>query len=249
VNDLDEAIREALMLDEGNAPPAPTTWTTATTTVGSPRHLTPRLLTAAAALLLIVGLAALVVRWNSPASDVVPVAPPATAVLSQEERARVAANEAIVRQREALEAAAKAQYQALITQAAREQMVRDVVTAAADVGWTITLPTDHISQSSTDGHGVQYFEVRTTDSDVGQLLVSIRTGDAEAVAAGTHNRPDLLRSDGTASVYLGTDSPEARAVELFDGATIIYVRSESSNENARPLADLTTVALALNRIR
>lgn len=57
------------------------------------------------------------------------------------------------------------------------------------------------------------------------------------------------QSDGTISVYVGTDLAHARAVELFDSTTIIYVRSESTNQNASALTDLTTIALALNRIR
>lgn len=250
MNDLDIAIRAALILDESNAPPAPPTWTTPIIIVGAPRQPTHRWLTAVAVLLAIAGLAAVVAKWDATDHTVVPAAPNPTTVLPQQERARAAAIEAEVQRREAAEAAARARANGLATTAAQQQMAHDVVAAAADVGWRITLPTDLISQSSTDdGQGVQYFEVRLTDSAVGQLLVSIRTGDAAAVAAGTTNRTGLLQSDGSASVYLGTDSAQARAVELFDGTTIIYIRSESSNQSARALSDLTAMALALNRIR
>ena len=250
MNDLDTAIREALFLDERNAPLAPSTWTSPSLTIGTPRQPPHRWVTAAAVLLAIAGLGVVVARWNATDRGVVPATPTPSSVRSEEERDRAAAIEAEVTRREAAEAAAKANYQKLLTEAAQQKMVHDVETAAADVGWKFTLPTDLISQSSTDdGQGVQYFEVRLTDSDVGQLLVSIRTGDRQAVAAGTNNRTGLLQSVDRASVYLGTDSAQARAVELFDGTTIIYVRSESSNQSARALSELTTVALALNRIR
>jgi hypothetical protein len=80
----------------------------------------------------------------------------------------------------------------------------------------------------------------------GELQVSIRTGDAQAVANGTAVQRDLLERRDTAEIYLGTDGDAARAVELYDGTTIVYVRSEETND-ARTLDELTEVAVAINR--
>ena len=76
MNDLDTAIREALALDESNAPPAPFTWTSPIININAPRHPTHRWLTVAAVLLAIAGLAALVLRWTASDQAVVPTGPP-----------------------------------------------------------------------------------------------------------------------------------------------------------------------------
>lgn len=130
---------------------------------------------------------------------------------------------------------------------AEQQLAALVADAGAAVGWTIELPGDlTASESRTDGAGIDFAEVRLTLRDRGELLVAISTGDSDAAAAGTINRGDPLRTVGSATVYLGTNSTTARAVELFNGSTIIYVRSESATE-AESLDDLTTIALTLDQ--
>lgn len=129
---------------------------------------------------------------------------------------------------------------------AEQQLAELVADAGTAVGWTIALPGDlTASESRTDGAGIDFAEVHLTLHDRGALLVSISTGDTAAAAVGTNNRGGLLRTVGSATIYLGTDSTTARAVELFDGSTIIYVRSESATE-AESLDDLTAVALTLD---
>ena len=126
-----------------------------------------------------------------------------------------------------------------------------VVGAANRLGWSFVLPDDLISSSTpreatvteSSMAGRSYSEVKLRDSD-GWLLVSRLTGDPSAVKAGSDGRADLLRTDGTATVYLGTDGPNARAVELFDGDTIIYVRSQTAAPAA--LNDLIELALKVD---
>ena len=79
-----------------------------------------------------------------------------------------------------------------------------------------------------------------------ELLLSVRAGDPEAAADGTSDSGKPLRVEGTARVFVGTDSDEARAVELFDGDRIVYVRAESA-EVALDLETLVDIALVVNR--
>ena len=251
MTDFDGAIREALLLDESRAPDAPIAWDDLRITALKPSRPSRGWLIVAACLVAASGLAVVVARSSGSGRRVVPGAPTVTSE-SEQARQRAAAAEAELQKRKAAAArAAAAARLAELQKAARERrMFSDVAAAVAEAGWAVAPPSDPVSQNSTDdGRGVQYFEVRLRDGDVGELLVSIRTGDAAAVAAGTQSRGGLLQSDGTASVYLGTDSPGARAVELFDGTTIVYVRSEASNLNARSISDLSKLALAFNRIR
>ena len=129
---------------------------------------------------------------------------------------------------------------------ADNELARLVADAGSALGWTIAVPADvTASQSSTDRTGINYAEVRIRTQDGNELLVSVRTGDAEAAAAGRTNRDGLLRTIGSATIYIGTDSSHARSVELFDGTTIVYVRSDSLSE-ATSLNDLSSIAVELN---
>ena len=114
-------------------------------------------------------------------------------------------------------------------------------------------PTDLISQSSNDdGRGAQYFEVRLTDSDVGQLLVSIRTGDAQAVAAGINHRGGLLHNRPRAMVQTPADCNFPRALRrrqhcpsgCLDATAAILVRHVSKHDTTAPWPVLKRPATA-----
>lgn len=79
-----------------------------------------------------------------------------------------------------------------------------------------------------------------------ELLLSVSAGDPLAAVEGSSDRGQPLRVEGTARVFVGTDSDEARAVELFDGDRIVYVRSESA-EVALDVETLVDIALVVNR--
>ena len=209
---------------------------------------------AAALVIAIGGLAAIVATSDGQNRRVVPGASTSTTDPSQEARDRAEAErrqqeaEAERRQQEA--AAAAAQAEALAKEAA-EDLARQVAAAVAEVGWSVTLPADLVSQTAqlADSRGVANAEVRLRDGDVGELFVSILTGDAAAVEAARNDHGQELQAAGTASVYLVVDGPDARAVQLVDGMTIITVRSDSSTGSARSIPDLTQLAFAFNRIR
>jgi hypothetical protein len=246
MNEFDNAIREALVLDELRAPEAPLAWVGPSIASDQPRLPSRGWLIVAASLIAVAGLTAIVASSSGPDRRVVPGAATSTTDQSQAARARA---EAELRKREAAAAAARAA--ALARDAAQRLMVNQVAAAVSQVGWSVAVPADLVSQSTqlSTGQELQYAEVRLRDSDVGELLVSIRIGDAAevAAAAGSHGR--LLQSVGTASVYLVSDGTDVRAVELLDGTTIINVRSESSTAKARSLTDLAKLALAFHRIR
>lgn len=122
-------------------------------------------------------------------------------------------------------------------------LANTVVAAGDSVGWTVDLRTDLSSSNAfKDTNGSTYAEVRLTLRDGSRVLVAVRSGDPEA--ANTDGRAGLLEQVGSARIYVGTDGPNARAVELFDGTTIVYVRSEASS--ASPLATLSKVAQTVN---
>lgn len=244
MNNLDTAIREALVVDELRAPDAPLEWVGPSIAAEQPRRQPHGWLMLAAALVAVVGLAAIVATSSGPDRRVVPGSPTSTTDQDARERA-----DAELKRREAAAAAAEAE--ALAKDAADRLMVDQVAAAVSEVGWSDTLPADLVSQITQlpDAQGVAYAEVRLRDSDVGELLVSIRTGDAAAVATATNDKGELLQSAGTASVYLVADGPDVRAVVLLDGTTIINVRSESSTGSARSRSDLADLALAFHRTR
>lgn len=127
---------------------------------------------------------------------------------------------------------------------AQDDLARIVGASAAALGWAVGLP-DSITTSSSriTGDGA-YAEVRLALPDRGDLLVSIHDGGSSSTTVAGDGR-QLLRLSGSASVFLGTDSNSARAVELFDGTTIVYVRSESALQ-AQSLDDLATIAIDVN---
>jgi hypothetical protein len=133
---------------------------------------------------------------------------------------------------------------------AQDQLAAEVVSAANELGWSLSLPDDLISSAPgpvptiPTSPRAAYAEVHFKTGD-GQLLVSLCVCDDAAVAAGTTGRTGLLRTDGTASVYLGTDGDHARAVELYDRSRILYVRSESPTA-ASSLDVLASLAVAID---
>lgn len=79
----------------------------------------------------------------------------------------------------------------------------------------------------------------------GELLVSVNNGDLGAVRQGQAARGEPLLIEGTTKIYVGVDDPQVRAVELFDGLRIIYVRSELATETLK-LEQLVAMATSVN---
>jgi hypothetical protein len=138
----------------------------------------------------------------------------------------------------------------LTSVSATDQLAAEVASAAHELGWGLSLPDLIPSNADPAAPTIPatseriYAEVHFKNGD-GQLLVSMCVCDDAAVSAGTNGRAGLLRTDDTASVYLGTDGDYARAVELYDHSRILYVRSESASV-AVSLDELTNLALAIN---
>lgn len=133
---------------------------------------------------------------------------------------------------------------------ADDQLAADVIDIASVHGWEVTVGDGGDShQSYATESGVGYVEVRARVGDSSDtLLVSIRVNDRETVAAGSDGRAGLIRTVGTARVYVGTDSRSVRAVELFNDTTIVYVRFESGADAAPSLEELTDVVVAVDDI-
>jgi hypothetical protein len=129
------------------------------------------------------------------------------------------------------------------------ELERDVVAAATTLGWSIDLASNRPSSVvRTLAPGVVAIDAHFEFAgDVSGIQVGISYGSADAVKQGSENRGDPLSTNGAAQIFVGTDSPQARAVELFDGLTIVYVRSEPSGGEARSLDELSTLAIAINR--
>lgn len=131
------------------------------------------------------------------------------------------------------------------TQAADQYLAELIRAAGPFAGWTVQLPADLTSSSAVhEPNGASYAEIHLQLAADTTMQVSVRAGDPQA-AASSDGRDGLLRTDGSARVYVGTDGPDARAVELVDGATIVYVRSESGTPAS--LDELTNAALTINR--
>ena len=117
------------------------------------------------------------------------------------------------------------------------QFVADVVEAANDVGWDLTATEDLIGTSVEPGAVVTgEFSPPTTPfgyvadfrADGGRLLVALTYGVDESSVL-TVRASGALRTDGTATVYLGRDSDMARYVELFDNSKVVLIQSSSSS--------------------
>lgn len=270
MNDLDTRIREALDRDAERAPEPPATWT-GPVLATSPRDASRRSRTlvgsVAAGSIVVAGVAAM--AWWSPSGTSPSIqpgatpAPPATTISAAEEEAlrAEAVREAEQRRSEAVESRRVEEQLADVQRRvdaersmleALEEFADTVAVAGAGLGWNLPRsdirPTNGSIESdpTPDGTSARFVEVRADDPDIaGELLVSARTGDADAVTAGRNGHREPLTAAGSTEVHLGVDSDTARAVELFDldSATIVYVRSESSDARARPVGDLITLAL------
>ncbi|MDY7101446.1 MAG: hypothetical protein S0880_09690 [Actinomycetota bacterium] len=131
----------------------------------------------------------------------------------------------------------------------REAHLASTVAAAGrGLGWDVDVPGDVLATTSRAPlPGVTFTEVHLDlGGAAGRLQVSYLRGDADAVAEGTSVERELVEQRGTADIYEGTDGNTARAVELFDGTTIVYVRSEWTSD-ARSFAELVEIADAVNR--
>ena len=247
MNDLDTRIREALDLDAARAPESPATWTgpVLTTTHDTSRRSRTLVGSVAAGSILVAGVAAM--AWWPPSDNsptIEPAAtpdPPATTISADEEdRLR----EEAVREAEQRRLEAETSMQVAV-----DELATAVAGATAAIGWNGPLTEVRSAGGSIDGPDTVFAEVRVADPDVaGELLVSVSTGDADAVTSGRDGHGEPLTVDGATEVYLGTDSDAARAVELFDldTTTIVYVRSESADGRARSVDDLITLALDIN---
>lgn len=254
MNDLDTRIREALDRDAARAPEPPATWTgpVLTTTNDTSRRSRTLVGSVAAGSMLVAGVAAM--AWWPPSDNsptIEPAAtpdPPATKIsVDEEERLREeAVREAEQRRLEAEQRRLEAEAS---MQVAVDELAAAVAGATAAIGWNGPLTEVRSAGGSMDGPDTVFAEVRVADPDVaGELLVSVSTGDADAVTSGRDGHGEPLTVDGVTEVYLGTDSDAARAVELFDldTTTIVYVRSESADGRARSVDDLITLALDIN---
>lgn len=251
MNDLDTRIRDALDRDAARAPEPPARWTGPVLTTAHDMSRRSRTLvgSVAAGSLIVAGVAAMASWPPSDASPTVEPAatpdPPATAISAAEEEAlrEEAVSEAEQRRAEAEQRRSEAEAS---IQVAVDDLAAAVAGATAAIGWNGPLTEVRSAGGSVDGPAIRFAEVRLADPDIaGELLVSVSVGDADAVTAGRDGHGEPLSVSGTTEVYLGTDSDPARAVELFDlgAATIVYVRSESSDARARSVDDLTTLAL------
>ena len=105
-----------------------------------------------------------------------------------------------------------------------QHLGNEVITIASEYGWDLSVQTVSSDPSEPD-RGVA---VRLQDDSSGTVLVSLTLSDPAGVAAGTSDRSGLIYEDDQVSVYLGTDSEQATAVELFTSSSILYLRSESA---------------------
>lgn len=105
-------------------------------------------------------------------------------------------------------------------------LTAEVADAGSSFGLSVDLEHDILASSTRQpSPGVEHTEIQVVIGDGGgELLVSVNAGDVLAARQGQAGRRELISSTGTQSVYVGTDDAEARAVELFDGSRIIYVR-------------------------
>ena len=217
---LDDPIRRALALVIDCAPPLGATPTDHVTLLSDgPPSRRPMWIAVAAASLAIAGLGAsvMIAHQNTHAPAAAPTA------------ADTAVPTAV----------------SVTTDTADAYLANAVLAAGDSVGWTTDLRTDLTSSNAfTDTNGSTFAEVRLTLRDGNRVLVSVRSGDPEA-AETADGREGLLEQVGSARILVGTDGPNARAVELFDGTTIVYVRSEASS--ASPLDTLSRVAQAVNQ--
>lgn len=142
------------------------------------------------------------------------------------------------------EAAPEQDPQAAISEA---DLAEEVADAGSAVGLSIDPEQDILASSTRQpSPGVDHIEIRVDIGDAGgELLVSVNAGDALAARQGQAGRRELISSTGTTSVYVGTDDADARAVELFDGSRIIYVRSQGTS-TPLSLDELASIAQGVN---
>ena len=142
------------------------------------------------------------------------------------------------------EAAPEPAQEAAISEA---DLAREVADAGSTVGLSIDLEQDILASSTRQSSpGVDHIEIRMAIGNAGgELLVSVNAGDALAARQGQAGRGELISSAGTTSVYVGTDDADARAVELFDGSRIVYVRSQGTS-TPLSLEELTSIAQGVN---
>ncbi len=109
--------------------------------------------------------------------------------------------------------------------------------------WNGQVSLDRSGTDSSQTEAGVFFRDTAVDFGGGRLLLGIRIGESVSVA----ERSAPLATDGSAAVYLGTDGPDARAVELVDGERVIYARSD---DTATPmeLDELIAIVISLNQL-